>query len=878
MKLRALRLHNVRRFAERGVAIEGIGDGVNVLSAANEHGKSTSFDALHALFFQPHSGTPKAVQSLRPYSGGSPLVEAEIETEAGRFRLTKQFYAGRRASVADLGSGRIVAQADEAERFIDKLVHGGSGGPAGLLWVRQGITGVENRPASEREEERKAREGVLSSVQGEVEALTGGRRMAQILDVCAAALGELVTATGRPKAGGAYAEALDERDRLAADEERLDAEVRELRDALDARRKVRDRLVALEEPGEQAARQQAKVRAEEALAQARAHGEKLRTAEAQAGLARHTAEAARAAFDTFRRTLQRALELQALEATARARRDETLALQRQAAAASDDALGAVEQAEAAEQEARELLGRLDRALRAKEAAERLEELRARLLEAEAVHKQVEDGEAALRVMAVPHALMRDLETLETELAGLRAAEAARATTLRMDYERGAEGRLTAAGKPLPGGTEHAIHGAEQFEIAGIGTLTIRSAREHEATDDRLARTVEKQRALLQRLGAESLREARERKALAAAKTIEIETARRHLALLAPQGMADLRAEVARLQEIPAPPTEAEANPEEARQALATAGERLMAARLAAREARPVREKAEAAVVDAEKALSALSAERTVAEAALGEEEGRPDRTDELQHACETAEAAFAEAKATADALRAGAPDLDSVEATLRRTASAVEAASAEVFSLREQLADLNGSIRTRTDGAVEEIWRETAERRSAADTLVRRFETEVAVLTRLRSALEEARTAARDLYFEPVMNELRPLMGLLFEDVSVSFNDATLLPDLLRRNGQDEPVDVLSGGMREQLAILTRLAFARLLARDGRPAPVILDDALVYSDDDRIEKMFDALHRQSRDQQIIVFSCRQRAFERLGGNPLRMTEWRPDRD
>ncbi len=49
--------------------------------------------------------------------------------------------------------------------------------------------------------------------------------------------------------------------------------------------------------------------------------------------------------------------------------------------------------------------------------------------------------------------------------------------------------------------------------------------------------------------------------------------------------------------------------------------------------------------------------------------------------------------------------------------------------------------------------------------------------------------------------------------------------------------------MREQLSVLTRLAFARLLARDGRPAPVILDDALVYSDDDRIERMFDALHR-----------------------------------
>ena len=45
-------------------------------------------------------------------------------------------------------------------------------------------------------------------------------------------------------------------------------------------------------------------------------------------------------------------------------------------------------------------------------------------------------------------------------------------------------------------------------------------------------------------------------------------------------------------------------------------------------------------------------------------------------------------------------------------------------------------------------------------------------------------------------------------------------------------------------------------AKDGQPAPVILDDALVYSDDDRIERMFDALHRQASGQQIIVFSCR----------------------
>lgn len=145
----------------------------------------------------------------------------------------------------------------------------------------------------------------------------------------------------------------------------------------------------------------------------------------------------------------------------------------------------------------------------------------------------------------------------------------------------------------------------------------------------------------------------------------------------------------------------------------------------------------------------------------------------------------------------------------------------------------------------------------------------------LTHALEAARSEARELYLTPVMKELRPLLGLLFDDVEITFDDRSLLPQTIVRGGLEEDVDRLSGGMREQLSVLTRLAFARLLARDGRPAPVILDDALVYSDDDRIERMFDALHRQARDQQIIVFSCRQRAFQKLGGNVLQMLEWQP---
>ena len=59
-----------------------------------------------------------------------------------------------------------------------------------------------------------------------------------------------------------------------------------------------------------------------------------------------------------------------------------------------------------------------------------------------------------------------------------------------------------------------------------------------------------------------------------------------------------------------------------------------------------------------------------------------------------------------------------------------------------------------------------------------------------------------------------------------------------------------------------------MLARGGAPAPVIFDGAIVCNDDDRIERMFDALTRQAQDLQIIVLSCRQRAFRDFGGQRL----------
>ena len=109
MKLRSISLQNVRRFTGH-VRIDGIGDGLNVLCEPNEHGKSTLFDAVQALFFKPHGSRDRDVLALRPHAGGAPEVAIEVETPAGRFTVSKRWLSRAEASVTQ--NGRLVAQAD----------------------------------------------------------------------------------------------------------------------------------------------------------------------------------------------------------------------------------------------------------------------------------------------------------------------------------------------------------------------------------------------------------------------------------------------------------------------------------------------------------------------------------------------------------------------------------------------------------------------------------------------------------------------------------------------------------------------------------------------------------------------------------------------
>jgi len=871
MKLAALRLHNVRRFGGRGVAIENIGDGVNVLCEVNEFGKSTCFDALHALFFSPYSGTPGAVQALRPYSGGNPLVEADIVTDTGRYRLRKQFYGGRHAQVSDLSTGRLVAQADEAEAFIGSLVRGGTAGPAGLLWVRQGNTGLDRRAKSDEDNEKRARETVLSSVQGEVESITGGRRMRAIVEACE--LDKLVTTTGRPKAGGPYAAAIGERDDLLDSEQRLSVDVEALHEALERRRHVKARVTELADPEEHILRQANLVKAEQQVAEARLYSEKLKTVEAEARLRLSERDAARDAFESYSAALARHAELSDVLSVQGRLRDEARAHRTTMQSGYDAAVIVVDRAEKAEQEARALLDKVERAGRARAAAQQLAEVHEALRNAEALRQEIEGAEAAVRYLSLPSDIIQKLEALELEITQLRAAEAVRATTIHMDYSDDA-GRIDFNGAPLPGQAELPLSGTARLILPNLGTLTIRPSSA--GTDHaNLAECETERRRLLDILGVDSVAAAHLKQEEARTRHRDAELAKQKLVIAAPKGFDALREHVARLEQESQGDEEGHDDPEQARHALESASQQVSSARYRLGELRPQHEQAVAALTDAETGLAGTAARLEALDGQLGDTASRSERKTRLADSAAAMEAASQAADAIVLTMRAEPLELETAEAALARARSVADSAGKEMAELDRVEAELNGRIRAQSDRAIEEELQEVSEKRRAADEAVGRYEREVRVLVKVRDALNAARADAREHYFAPVMAELRPLLNMLFDDATVIFDAETLLPSAIRRNGLEEQIPVLSGGMREQLAVLTRLAFARLLAREGRPAPVILDDALVYSDDDRIEKMFDALHRQARNQQIIIFSCRQRAFSKLGGNKLSLNTWEP---
>jgi uncharacterized protein YhaN len=124
----------------------------------------------------------------------------------------------------------------------------------------------------------------------------------------------------------------------------------------------------------------------------------------------------------------------------------------------------------------------------------------------------------------------------------------------------------------------------------------------------------------------------------------------------------------------------------------------------------------------------------------------------------------------------------------------------------------------------------------------------------LQSVMTRHRDEARLRYVEPFRTEVERLGRIVFgADFEVEIDgDLRILSRTL--DGCTVPFESLSGGAKEQLGIVARLASAALVAKEDG-VPVVIDDALGFSDPNRLARMGEVFDAVGGDGQVIVLTC-----------------------
>ena len=251
---------------------------------------------------------------------------------------------------------------------------------------------------------------------------------------------------------------------------------------------------------------------------------------------------------------------------------------------------------------------------------------------------------------------------------------------------------------------------------------------------------------------------------------------------------------------------------------------------------------------------------------------------QLAAAAEQAAAAVTEQQRTVSALEEGwsASARTQLEARILRLESAIKQREKTQVELRIECAGLRERIEVNDSAGIDEAIEHTRHQLEQATRRRDRFERELRVLDLLADTLGAAESEARERYLAPVVDRVHPYLQMLFPMAEIGMDEDLNITGMSRLAGYEESFDHLSMGTQEQIAVLVRLAFAEMLIDQGAPAAVILDDALVFSDDKRMGLMFDILSHAAKRVQILIFTCREQLFEGLGAHQPRLAAADPE--
>jgi len=899
MKLHAIRLREAGGFRD-GRALEGLSGGLDVLVGPNELGKSTILHGLRALFFVPHSSRDMRANSplakLKPLSGGAPLLEVDFEIGGRRWRLRKQFFSTRQAILSDLDKAAVVARGDDADRRARELLDGwpGSDDRLSLLWVGQKEALKDLQPSG------SDKATLRSLIEAQVHKVASGGKARRLRMEVQARLDGMITSTGRPKKNTVYFNALETEKRLGGELVEAQAQAALARDRLARLQELTKRQKHLDSAAVVKARDDAVEKAKAAHASALTARQKLGNARLVLENCLAAQEQAVRASSEFADRFRQLQELEKTLGNAAPLMEEL----RQKAKSADAALAGARNRQT---QKRQAFDDLRHRLQEASAREQRCEAALRLGKINHVIEQVHlaETEMAMAGEALSHshvtrgrlAKARDLAGAISNLAAQLSAAAAKVT---VDYVDGGAGRIRAAGRVVDDGTRFELDRQLVLEIEGVGRISIEPGGDSEAAD--MAADADARREELADLlavmavpdlaAAEAELQARDELEARLAK------AQAQMTALAPAGIHILE--------------------EEARQLAARAGEGLRQEEMRnghARDGRSRDGRSEESFAGAEELaraagqletdLSALEKEveslsqnaaKTAAElvqktAAL---DAKKERRDDLLKVlpdlqqCQSKLDEFAAAvKASERAVNAATTDLHdwrdkagdessfrALETRLAEATSARQTSMSELSNIRLDIRETEGALAASAQDGVETRAAELQGRLAAASEAVTRLRDDIEALELLARVLDEAQAATEDRFLGPVVERIAPYLDLVLPGARLDLTSQLQVASLARSTAT-EPLNVLSDGTQEQIAVLVRLGFARLLAEAGTPVPLIFDDALVYSDDERIGRAFEAFRQAARLHQVIVLTCRSASFAGLGGNPLHLTPWSP---
>ncbi len=887
MKIRRIHIRNFRKLSSPltiGGGDDGeLGDGLTVIAGDNEEGKSTVLAAIQSVLFNRHGIGGKDAERMRPFASQvRPEIGIDFDLDDGRYSLRKAFCQQQEAELTGPG-GRWTGDAVE-DTLKDLLqfeppARGAADtrhrGIWGLFWVDQGSSFAPLNVSD------SSRESLVSALESEVGAVLGGERGRSLVDAIKRRRDTLVTSTGRPR--GLLKEKISAADAAETALADLQTRLQEYEDTVDELGRLRGRL-------ERHAREKSVETAEAALVQAEEAKKRINALEAAATEAVRAEELAQVRWSAAAQAWQgrqdktAALEMERQEAERLRKVLETAALDLDRtegeASRADDTL---KEARRSHGRAEAILTDAERALRRAVIERELEVAGSRLEAAQAAERQAATLDTRARAIRVDDAAVARLRHLEktADNAGLRLQTIA--TRIDLAPETGRQ--VLRDGKPCPDDRPLLLTERTVLNLDGFGRVTVTPGGDDLANRriDAEAATQALERALAD-LGVADVAAA---ETLSAERTSLIREAANQADLIAahaPDGIRELETQIAvKRQEC----VELAGGSDAPALAIPEAEARRGAARKALDDTRQAREQAErrsqaaaarhAATRDAWIKIEAdrQAAERLATTHADGLERERHSAPDEaLRREHNERAEEYAHAKTLTEQRRQALADADAETARLRldRSRDALERLRADMQRDGQRARDLETALRERGQAGLGERIQETEGALAHARAERDRLQREADAMTLLLDTLMAAEQTAKETFIGPVRERILPYLKIVFPGAELMLNIEDLSIVGLRRDGDDEPFESLSIGTREQVAVLTRLAFADFLRAKGRPSLIILDDALVYADDQRFERMQLVLRKAAETLQIIVLTCRERDYQSLGTRIIRLAD------